>query len=183
MKNILFWDLSHTPLEESAGSGVTGPGRLRTLPALMRAHDIRQSVLFALPGMRLKLEELWMRWQQEDPGCAIGVEYLPATDWSGAVLRELLRRHLSGPEECRAWCFLDHDASSHEAFRQALDALSAELEHPVVWIDTHLRSAPAENYLTPSLEDEDPGHWSIFEKPKVFNASPSCAVSGLPKAG
>jgi hypothetical protein len=168
MKNILFWNLVDASPDGGQMPEILKKDKLKALNSIVQAHAISKTVLLAIPEIRLALEELWMQWKQEDPERDICVEYIAAVDWTCGTLKSSLQSHLPDVKEYRAWCFLKNYQSAHEAFKQALDALSEDINYQVVWIDPAANADKDGDYLLPSLEKEDPYHWSIFEKVKVF---------------
>ncbi|MDR0728446.1 MAG: hypothetical protein LBF21_02460, partial [Puniceicoccales bacterium] len=79
MKNVLFWNLIQATSGETQAPGAFESDELKRE---VQDHAIQQLVLFAIPEWRLVLEEFWMRWQQENPDCALYVEYIAAADAS-----------------------------------------------------------------------------------------------------
>ncbi|MDR0728164.1 MAG: hypothetical protein LBF21_00915, partial [Puniceicoccales bacterium] len=138
--------------------------------------------LFAIPEWRLVLEEFWMRWQQENPDCALYVEYIAAADASCGALKAALQPHLPDGKTHRGWCSLANCQSSHEAFKQALDALSEDLNYQIIWIDSSPHDSSEGDFSLPKQEKEDPYHWSIFEKLRAFDAEKAPTTAELPKA-
>ncbi|MDR3143696.1 MAG: hypothetical protein LBT57_02525 [Puniceicoccales bacterium] len=179
MKNILFWSLiqaapGETQVPEAFESG--------ELEKAIQDHAIQQLVLFAVPEWRLVLEEFWMRWQQKNPDCELCVEYIPTIHPSCGVLKAAMQLHLPDRKIHRGWCSLSNSQSSHEAFKQALDALSEDLKYQIVWIDLNLPGSQEEKFSLPKQEEEDPYHWSIFEKVRAFDAEKAPATAESPKA-
>jgi hypothetical protein len=172
MKNIFLGNLMVTSLEEGRVSEIFKSLQLQTLTSMMQTRNIHQTVLFAMPEMRLALEELWMGWMQQDPKCSICIEYIGDQYLNCEKLKSSMQHYLTDIGNVRAWCFLDNYQSAPEAFQKALDALSEDLNYQIVWIDSTGHMAKEDPYHLPQLEEEDPYHWSIFEKIKILETEP-----------
>ncbi|MDR0444788.1 MAG: hypothetical protein LBG98_00655 [Puniceicoccales bacterium] len=168
MKNIFFGSLI-APLQNryQIPEGLKD-SELGALISFIRSHEIHQAVIFAASEMRLVVEELWMKWKQRDPECVVVVEYIAAADLDHKGLKSAMQRYLFKEERCRVWCFLDNYQSSHEAFQRAWDMLSESMNGQFLLVDPTTNTTKDDDYLSPSVEEENPHHWSIFEKIKMF---------------